>query len=215
MAPERAIQPLTLTEQVYQSLKTRIINHSLKPGSRLVVGSVAKEAGTSLTPVREALRLLERDGLVEMVPHKGAVIRKLSQKEFEDIFAVRAVLEGLAVKLSCSRLSHAEIESLENAMQSSKSSFLSGDVESWTEADEQFHKVIIQKSDNEFLKDMLASIFEHVRILWWLAGDLPGKMRKGINEHGAILAALKKRDADQAKQLIIEHIGRAQFSQFS
>ena len=215
MAPERTIQPLTLTEQVYQRLKTRIINHSLKPGSRLVVGSVAKEAGTSLTPVREALRLLERDGLVEMVPHKGAVIRKLSQKEFEDIFAVRAVLEGLAVELSCSRLSHADIESLENTLQSSKSSLLSGDVESWTEADEQFHKVIIQKSDNEFLKDMLASIFEHVRILWWLAGDLPGKMRKGINEHGAILAALKKRDADQAKQLIIEHIERAQFSQFS
>jgi DNA-binding GntR family transcriptional regulator len=200
---------------VYRNLRRRIITHNLKPGSRLVVGRLAEELGTSLTPVREALRLLERDGLVSMTPHKGGMVRKLSRKEFEDIFAVRKALEALAVKLACPRLSAEDMGILEGIIESGKSTVESQDVEAWTALDEQFHKVIIGRCGNAFLQDALGGIFDQVRVLWWLAGDLPGHIEEGIRGHEALLSALKAGDADQASQRTIAHIETAEYREFS
>jgi DNA-binding GntR family transcriptional regulator len=171
------------------------------------VSRIAEELGTSLTPIREALRLLERDGLVEMVPHKGAVLRELTPKEFEDIFTIRGILEGLAVRMACPRLIQGDVERLEHILQCGRSNLLSGDAEAWLETDEQFHKFIIQRCDNEFLKQMLASIFERIRRLWLLTVNIHDGQR-AIAEHQAVLAALKERDANQAEKRMIEHIER-------
>jgi DNA-binding GntR family transcriptional regulator len=215
MRTKRGVAAFTLTEQVHRNLKRRIITHDLKPGSRLVVSRLSQELGTSLTPVREALRLLQRDDLVKIVPHKGAIVRKLSRKEFEDIFAVRKSLETLAIKMACPCLNPGDIARLEGIVQSSKSIVQSEDVEAWTDLDERFHKGIIQKCGNEFLKDTLAGIFDQVRVLWWLAGDLPGQMEKGLKSHESILSALRAGDAGQAQHLIKAHIETAEFREFS
>src|ERR1041385_2526273 len=98
------IQARTLTHQVYQNLKHRIMNRQLQPGARLVVDRVAQELSVSMTPVREAFRLLEQEGLLKNVPHCGAVVIELSRKDVENMFAIRRALEGLAIREACAQL---------------------------------------------------------------------------------------------------------------
>ena len=103
---ENQVEYSTLADQVRENIKKRIISQELKPGSRLIVSHLAAGMGTSLTPIREALRLLVKDGLVEIIPHKGAQVVMPSQEQFKDLFEVRTVLESLAIKLAIPNLSN-------------------------------------------------------------------------------------------------------------
>jgi len=200
------IIPLTLANQVYQHLKKRIIDQQLKPGSRLIVSHIAAELGTSLTPVREALTTLAKDGLVEMFPHKGACVTKPTKKNFEDLFNVRKILEGFAVKLAAPRLTPADIQTLDEIIDKGDSALSAGDSESWIEMDVKLHNFIARKSGNGLLIEFLSSIQDRIHIFRLLTVGFPDRVKKVSQEHWAIVSALREKDVESAEKLIVEHI---------
>ncbi|HIE27401.1 TPA: GntR family transcriptional regulator [Candidatus Poribacteria bacterium] len=196
----------TLANQVYQHLKKRIINQELKPGTRLIVSHIAAELGTSLTPVREALTSLTKDGLVEMIPHKGACVAKPTRKNFEDLFVVRKVLEGLSVRLAASRLTPADIQTLDELIDRGDSILSAGEAESWIEMDMKLHGFIAQKSGNELLIEILSGIQDRIHIFRLLTVGWPDGVKRASQEHQAIVSALRRGDVEGAEKLMMEHI---------
>ena len=203
---ENQVEYSTLADQVRQNIKKRIINQELKPGSRLIVSHLAAEMGTSLTPIREALRLLVKDGLVEIVPHKGAQVVMPSQGQFKDLFQVRTVLESLAIKLAIPNLSPADYEKLEQILHAGDESIQAADPKTWLEADEKLHNYIIQKSDNNILAELLDNIRNRINIFRILTAQLPARAKKAQNEHRSVVAAMKKQKDKDAAELIVQHI---------
>ena len=203
---ENQVEYSTLADQVRQNIKKRIINQELKPGSRLIVSHLAAEMGTSLTPIREALRLLVKDGLVEIIPHKGAQVVMPSQGQFKDLFQVRTVLESLAIKLAIPNLSPADYEKLEQILQAGDESIQAADPKTWLEADEKLHNYIIQKSDNNILAELLDNIRNRINIFRILTAQLPARAKRAQNEHRSVVAAMKKQKDKDAEELIVQHI---------
>src|ERR1041384_6881690 len=196
------IQARTLTHQVYQNLKHRIMNRQLQPGARLVVDRVAQELSVSMTPVREAFRLLEQEGLLKNVPHCGAVVIELSRKDVENMFAIRRALEGLAIREACQHLTDADVKQLDDILKTGRASVRRKQAEGWIVADENFHRLIIDKCGNKMLKQMLDSLLDRIRVYRMLiVWDQPG-IELAVDEHEAILTALKNRNAAKAEQLM-------------
>ena len=203
---ENQVEYSTLADQVRQNIKKRIINQELKPGSRLIVSHLAAEMGTSLTPIREALRLLVKDGLVEIIPHKGAQVVMPSQGQFKDLFEVRTVLESLAIKLAIPNLSPADYERLEQILQAGDESIQAEDPKTWLDADEKLHSYIIQKSENNILAELLDNIRNRINIFRILTAQLPARAKRAQNEHRSVVAAMKKQKDKDAEELIVQHI---------
>ena len=203
---ENQVEYSTLADQVRQNIKKRIINQELKPGSRLIVSHLAAEMGTSLTPIREALRLLVKDGLVEIIPHKGAQVVMPSQGQFKDLFEVRTVLESLAIKLAIPNLSPADYERLEQILQAGDESIQAEDPKTWLDADEKLHSYIIQKSENNILAELLDNIRNRINIFRILTAQLPARAKRAQNEHRSVVAAMKKQKDKNAEELIVQHI---------
>ena len=203
---ENQVEYSTLADQVRQNIKKRIINQELKPGSRLIVSHLAAEMGTSLTPIREALRLLVKDGLVEIIPHKGAQVVMPSQEQFKDLFEVRTVLESLAIKLAIPNLSPADYERLEQILQAGDESIQAEDPKTWLDADEKLHSYIIQKSENNILAELLDNIRNRINIFRILTAQLPARAKRAQNEHRSVVAAMKKQKDKDAEELIVQHI---------
>ena len=203
---ENQVEYSTLADQVRQNIKKRIINQELKPGSRLIVSHLAAEMGTSLTPIREALRLLVKDGLVEIVPHKGAQVVMPSQGQFKDLFQVRTVLESLAIKLAIPNLSPADYERLEQILQAGDESIQAEDPKTWLDADEKLHSYIIQKSENNILAELLDNIRNRINIFRILTAQLPARAKRAQNEHRSVVAAIKKQKYKDAEELIGQNI---------
>ena len=203
---ENQVEYSTLADQVRQNIKKRIINQELKPGSRLIVSHLAAEMGTSLTPIREALRLLVKDGLVEIIPHKGAQVVMPSQEQFKDLFEVRTVLESLAIKLAIPNLSPADYERLEQILQAGDESIQAEDPKTWLDADEKLHSYIIQKSENNILAELLDNIRNRINIFRILTAQLPARAKRAQNEHRSVVAAMKKQKGENAEELIVQHI---------
>ena len=203
---ENQVEYSTLADQVRQNIKKRIINQELKPGSRLIVSHLAAEMGTSLTPIREALRLLVKDGLVEIIPHKGAQVVMPSQGQFKDLFEVRTVLESLAIKLAIPNLSPADYERLEQILQAGDESIQAEDPKTWLDEDEKLHSYIIQKSENNILAELLDNIRNRINIFRILTAQLPARAKRAQNEHRSVVAAMKKQKDKDAEELIVQHI---------
>ena len=203
---ENQVEYSTLADQVRENIKKRIISQELKPGSRLIVSHLAAGMGTSLTPIREALRLLVKDGLVEIIPHKGAQVVMPSQEQFKDLFEVRTVLESLAIKLAIPNLSPADYEKLEQTLQAGDESIESEDSKAWLDADEKLHSYIIQKSENNVLAELLDNIRNRINIFRILTAQLPSRAKRAQNEHRSVVTAMKKQKNEEAEALVAKHI---------
>ena len=151
---------LPLRDVVFNTLRDAILTGKLVPGERLMENQLAEKLGVSRTPVREALRMLELENLVELVPRKGAQVLDMSEKDIINILEVRGVLEGLATGLACKKMGAeglAELKSLEERFEKAISEKA---LEEIAEIDEQFHNVIFASTDN----DKLIQIFNNLQI---------------------------------------------------
>src|SRR5699024_11058477 len=140
---------------VFNTLRRAILRGELKPGERLMEIQLANKLGVSRTPIREAIRKLELEGLVLMIPRKGAEVAKISEKSLRDVLEVRCSLEELAIELACQRMSDEEIEELQKAQDDFRSAVESGNVMRIAEADEAYHDVIFKGTGNDRLVQIL------------------------------------------------------------
>ncbi|WP_422120689.1 GntR family transcriptional regulator [Koleobacter methoxysyntrophicus] len=196
-----------LREVVFEALREAIITGDLKPGERLMELQLAEEMGVSRTPVREAIRKLELEGLVVMVPRKGAYVAGLSLKDAAEVFEIRGSLEGLAASLAAERITEEEMEELERLLVQTKECIKKKDVETLVEKDLEFHDIIYNASRNSKLISILYNLREqfHRFRITSLTGN-PERLKDIFEEHERIVEAICSRNSELAKELIQEHI---------
>jgi len=201
-----------LRELVLEAIREAIINGTLKPRERLMEIQLAEELGVSRTPVREALRKLELEGFIVMLPRKGAYVADISFKDIADIFEIRAALESLAAGLAAERITDEELEELERNLVEKAEAIISNDLEKLVEVDTKFHETIYNASRNERLKTIINNLREQIQRFRTTSLVYPGRMKQSLAEHRSIVEAIQSRDVQLARHLAQEHIENAENS---
>jgi DNA-binding GntR family transcriptional regulator len=197
----------TLARQVYETLKRQILEGVLPPGTRLKDNELAAGLGVSSTPVREAVKRLESERLVETVPYVGSSVKQFSAQEVGDIYDVRIALESLAVRLTADSLTDAQIQRIEELVECYRRACEVGDQTSALQFDLGFHDLVAEASGNVTLQEMLRLLSAPIQMLRRLDRGTE-RMQQSLLDHQAILSALKKGDGDRAAELIEMHIER-------
>jgi DNA-binding GntR family transcriptional regulator len=194
-----------LYEQVYFTIKNAIVSGEFAPGEKLKEMSLAKQLKTSRTPVREALRKLEKDGLVVFSPSQGVIVNKLSKEMVINLYECWSVLGGLAVRKATSVLSESDLILLEETLVLSEQYFAKGDMKRVVEKNTLFHDTIVQASRSKMLLDIMDQVRTHILRYRILTSSF-GFRSTFLNEHRDILDELIKRDAEKAEKRMREHI---------
>lgn len=197
---------LPLRDVVFNTLRQAILKGELEPGERLMEIQLADRLGVSRTPIREAIRKLELEGLVLMIPRKGAEVAKISEKSLRDVLEVRRSLEELAIGLACERMSNEDIEALEAAQETFREAVRNGDPMTIAETDEAYHDIIYNGTGNNRLVQILNNLREQMyryRLEYIKDED---KRKVLLAEHDQILKMVKNRQVAEARKAIREHI---------
>lgn len=201
-----------LRELVFEAVREAIIEGKLKPGERLMEAQLAQELGVSRTPVREAIRKLEHEGFVLMIPRKGAYVSDLSLKEITSVFEVRRALEGLAAELAAERATPEEIELLERQLVELAECVDTDQPDRYVELDTEFHATVYRLSRNERLGQILNLLREQIQRFRTRTLASRQRRREALEEHRALVEALAARDAEEARRAAQEHIDSAEHS---
>ncbi|MFZ5897821.1 MAG: GntR family transcriptional regulator [Bacillota bacterium] len=201
-----------LREVVFESLREAIITGRLRPGERLMELQLAEELGVSRTPVREAIRKLELEGFVVMVPRKGAYVAGITDKDITDVFEIRAALEALAAGLAAERITEEEIEELERLVVRYAETTSSQNIQAIVEEDTKFHDVIYRASRNQRLIQIVTNLQEQIQRFRLTTLSRPGRTKEALVEHRKIVEAISERNIELAQQLAREHIESAENS---
>lgn len=197
---------LPLRDVVFQTLRKAILKGELKPGERLMEIQLANKLGVSRTPVREAIRKLELEGLVLMMPRRGAVVAEITVQDLEDVLEVRTALEALAVRKACLLITDEELRNLKKAANEFKRCLEEENVLACVEADIAFHEIIYGAAHNLRLQQMLQHLREQMyRYRLEYLKDRR-TYRQLAEEHDAIRRALKKHDVAKAAGAMRDHI---------
>ena len=198
--------PLTLAEQITEYLTNAIIEGRLEDGQRLIENDLQRKFRISRGPIREAFRVLEKNGLVSIIPRKGTFIRKINRKDIEEIFPIIAYLESLAGRMAISNITLEHIEGMELALSRMAEAAKENNLKSYLKYHLDYHKVFIKASKN----DTLISVIETLRrqAVWFRFSYLfvQESFEYSIPVHREILDLFIKKDANQLEFLIKEHI---------
>ncbi len=191
---------------VYKNLKKKILAFEFKNGSPLVEEALAEEFNVSRTPVREALRRLEQDGFVHIIPRKGSFVKALSIKDVEEIYTIREALEGISAKIAAELINEANLRMLEEQQALAVKKLELGDTISAFEVGNGLHEVILKVAGNSKILQIVANYKEYTKSLHMLSSSLPGRLRLSIDEHMEIIRAIRKRNAELAEKTVRKHI---------
>ena len=170
--------------------------------------TIGDELGVSRTPVREALRQLELEGLVKIIPNKGAVVEGISQEDIKDIYEIRSRLEGLCAKRAAEHITQEQIDELEENIFLVDFHAQKGNYSQMLELDNRFHDILYEASKSRMLKQELSNFHHYVQRVRKITLSMPERVVKSNNEHRQILEALKKHDQIQAEKLATDHMLR-------
>lgn len=213
---ERRLVPVNLEsykplrDLVLEALREAIMNGSLQPRERLMEIQLAEELGVSRTPVREALRKLELEGFIVMVPRKGAYVSDLSMKDIADVFEIRAALEGLAAALAAERITEEELETMERHLVEKAEAINQNDIDKLVIVDTKFHETMYKASRNERLSSIISNLREQIQRFRLTSLSVPGRKKDSLDEHRNIVEAIQARDVQLARHLAQEHIENAE-----
>lgn len=197
---------LPLRDVVFNTLRQAILKGELKPGERLMEIQLAQRLGVSRTPVREAIRKLELEGLVLMIPRKGAEVAEITEKSLRDVLEVRRALEELAVQLACEKITKEEIRELERVAKEFQQVVNSSDITEIAEVDVCFHDIIYTATDNQKLIQLLNNLREQMYRyrVEYLKRD--GVFPQLIAEHEAIIRHIENNEKEKATEVMCRHI---------
>ncbi len=199
----------SLEEMVYARLEEEILIGKLAEGESLGEIVISERLGVSRTPVRGALHRLSEEGLVEIIPNKGARVVGINLDDLVDIYKIRERLEGLASALATERITDAELSELENTVDLTEFYIKKGDTEHIRELDTVFHSIIYKASGSRFLSRTLSELHNKIKSYRKRSLDAPGRLEKSESEHREILGAIKAKNAELADELTLRHVRRA------
>lgn len=201
--------------EAYEGIKDAIINLHLSPGEFLSENNLAKALDMSRTPVREALKKLANEGLVQIIPGKGVSVAPVSIKDLKEIYEIRKSLECLALNTSLNRITAEELDELENKWMNLIGSLKNNDDADWSQIsryDNQFHSMIVNKCDNDRLKAFVKILKQQILRYQVMAAKALGDAEETANQHLKIIELMKKRDLESLKVLLEEHFDSSEQS---
>ena len=197
---------LPLRDVVFNTLRQAIITGEFAPGERLMEISLANRLGVSRTPVREAIRKLELEGLVIMIPRKGAQVARITEKNLRDVIEIRTVLEEFAAVLACERIDQSGLHDLCQAHEDFIRSVENGDILDIVDKDETFHDTIFRATNNDRLISIINNLREQFyRYRMEYVKDIRQRSNL-VEEHRELLDAISSRDSIKAKELMKTHL---------
>jgi len=199
----------SLHSRVFNQIRNDILNGVYEPGESLVETKLSEELGVSRTPVREALRQLELEGLVQSVPNKGVTVKGVSKQDIQDIYTIRMMIEGLAARWAAEKITPEELEELQEAVDLEEFYTMKGDYGHLLKFDTRFHDIIFRASKSMPLMHTLSTFHHYVQKARKMSMSSPGRAEKVLEEHKAILQAIIDRDADRAEMLTTQHVKNA------
>ena len=200
------ILPAQLERRVYERIRDEIISGTLRPGEQLVEARIAEELGVSKTPVREALIRLQRDGLVEIEPYRGARVLRPSEQDVQEILELRLLLESqIARELALSR-PPAVLDALEGSVRQSKQAAQSGEMQLLLDSLTSFSDIQTEACGNSRMAKLLVDLRSVLLLIGTTSRRVPGRDQRSIAEHEAILAAFRAGDPEAAVEATARHI---------
>lgn len=199
-------QYLPLRDVVFNTLRQAILKGELKPGERLMEIALADKLGVSRTPIREALRKLEQEGLVVMIPRRGAQVADITEKDLNDVLEVRIALENLSVEKACKRMTEEQIKKLGLAAKEFERTTAENNLVKLAEADVAFHEIIYQAADNQTLNQVQSNLREQIyryRVEYLKDEEMRNQL---VKEHEQLYLAMKERNVEKAQEISFHHI---------
>lgn len=197
-----------LNQKVYRALKEAILKGEIAKGEKLIESQIAQQLGTSRTPVREAINRLAVEGLVELVPNQGAFVAEISMEDIEEVFQIRSVLEGLAVRLFARRSTDEHLRELEIKLGEMKRALEAKDTISYGELDASFHRFIWSFSGSKRLLKILDGLMPYIDSYRLKSLYLPHVMEISFEDHLNLLNLLKGRKIKESEELMRRHVER-------
>ncbi|MEI2414725.1 GntR family transcriptional regulator [Orrella sp. JC864] len=210
-APALAADPgSSLTEQAYQQLRRRILDNAWAPGYQALEQEIAQMLGMSRTPVREALIMLQREGLVKVIPRRGMRVLPMSPADMREIYQVLTALECMAVEIVARRgASESELQALEAATGDMAAALAADDLQAWADADARFHKQLVLLCGNRHLYQTVLNYWDRAHRARLFTLRLRPKPVQSTQEHQALVERLRAGDVQGAVQVNREHRERA------
>lgn len=200
--------PILLQEHAYISLRDAIIKGELKPGERVYESALAERLGISRSPVREAVRRLQHDGLFDVRPRRGIYVTPISLEEFEDVYRIRASLEAVAARFAAERRTEQELKHMELALEKTPSADTADQLQVVEHA-QAFHALILEAARSPRLSSLLAQIHFRVSQFRTLSLRGPGRRVRAAQEHAHLFEAIREGDPDKAEAEMRLHIESA------
>lgn len=196
----------SLSSRVFRTIRENILSGKYTTDEELKEKSIGEELGVSRTPVREALRQLELEGLVTIIPNKGAYVVGISRKDIRDIYEIRSRLEGLCARWAAVNITEEQLEELEENIYLSDFHSAKGNSQQVVELDNKFHEILYNASDSRELRHVLLDFHHYVQRVRKITLAVPARAVNSNDEHRKIVEALKRHDADEAECLANEHM---------
>ena len=199
----------SLEEQVTATLESEILTGTLAAGTALTEQSLSVRLGVSRTPIRAALHTLAEEGLINLVPNRGAVVVGVTREDLIDIYKIRMRLEGLASALAAERISREDLATLRESVELAEFYISRNDTEHLKELDTQFHAIIYRASGNRMLNKTLSELHRNIISYRKMSLSVPGRLERSVGEHREILKAIEAGDAERADSLTCAHVAAA------
>ena len=198
--------------QVADRLRTLIYQNELKPGDAIDEMALCERFGISRTPLREALKVLNSEGLLELIPRKGSFVRSMDMEELNELFPVMAVLEGLCAREAVENCSPDDLKQLENMHAKLEDYAAQGNIDAYYEQNYVFHQAIQDLSGNKFLQRIIGDLRKILRLARHMQLTIPGRLLASLEEHRQIMKAFRKHDPDLADQNMQNHLKQQWYS---
>lgn len=199
----------SLRAKVFSRIQNDILNGVYQPGDSLTEKKLCEELGVSRTPVREALRQLELEELVQSTPNKGVVVTGVTSKDIEEIYIIRMMIEGLAARWATEHITPEEIQELKDALDLEEFYTMKKDADHILKIDSKFHDILFRASKSKPLMHMLRTFHHYVQRARNASFESPERAKKVLEEHKAIFDAVVEGDADKAERVTKEHVKNA------
>lgn len=200
------IAPTALYQEVAERLRQRIFAHELTPGTWIDEQKLAEQYGISRTPLREALKVLASEGLVELKPRRGCYVTEISGQDLDDIFPLMAMLEGRAAAEAVQRASAAEVRELKAIHERLEAAARDGRIDAFFEANQEFHRRIQEMSGNRWLLSVIQDLRKVLKLSRLHSLSLEGRLQQSLDEHRAIMAALDSGDRNRVEKQMHDHL---------
>ncbi|WP_180955055.1 GntR family transcriptional regulator [Bacillus sp. V3-13] len=191
---------------VYETLKKKIIEGDLPSNTPLVEEKLAKEYQMSRTPIREAIRQLVQDGLVEFFPRRGALVKEITIDELEEIFTVREALEGISARIAASVINEQKITLLQEALEMADQELENGDKEQSFELGNKLHEIVLDVAGNNKILTIVSDFQNQIQRYHYFAYHIPGRLELSNKEHWEIFEAIQARNGELAERRMRKHV---------